>query len=203
MAYPVTSGSTTSGTVHRADGAAVTTSHRLGGGYDAPKAAAAAATTTTAGTTSTAHHARTMGSSCGTRSPIISDMDHHHDPPLSILSISTEGSSSQPKHVIYQLQLERDGHVVHHNYNHHHHNNSNNNILNHSVMEDDDDDDHHDADDTAHEQKEHSTTKNRRHTPFMEQLYENTVDGPCQTVTLCEVQHMDLFLVSSVQLRQE
>ncbi|CAB9514533.1 expressed unknown protein [Seminavis robusta] len=34
----------------------------------------------------------------------------------------------------------------------------------------------------------------RRRTHLLEKLYENTVDGPCQTVTLCEVQHMDLFL---------
>ena len=31
---------------------------------------------------------------------------------------------------------------------------------------------------------------------YIERLYENTVDGPCQTVSLCELNHMDLFIVS-------
>lgn len=30
---------------------------------------------------------------------------------------------------------------------------------------------------------------------YMEKIYENTVHGPCQTVSLCEVNHMDLFSV--------
>lgn len=29
---------------------------------------------------------------------------------------------------------------------------------------------------------------------YIEKLYENTVDGPCQTVTMCEIEHMDLFM---------
>lgn len=32
---------------------------------------------------------------------------------------------------------------------------------------------------------------------YMEKLYENTIDGPCQTVSLCEVNQIDLFSVRS------
>ena len=30
---------------------------------------------------------------------------------------------------------------------------------------------------------------------YMEKLYENTVDGPCQGITMCEVDHLDFFTV--------
>jgi len=54
------------------------------------------------------------------------------------------------------------------------------------------------------EEKDHEQQERHRPTFFqqmedvprvyIEKLYENTVDGPCQ-VTLCEVKHMDLFMV--------
>ena len=45
---------------------------------------------------------------------------------------------------------------------------------------------------------DHDATPQRTNTTamYIERIYENTVHGPCQSVTTCEVEHLDLFMVS-------
>jgi hypothetical protein len=121
--------------------------------------------------------------STGNDSVTTASMDER--PPHSFLSLSTEGSSAiweEDSDPLIQRQRQRQRQ---------------------EELDESDQDLHRRAKNCCAADQDPTTTTHAGKKPtnttamYIERIYEHTVHGPCQTVTMCEVEHLDLFMVSS------